>query len=505
ATRPAPTSTPAPAVPEVTPPAAAEATLVPPSAVPAGPLAQFGPFDVAAQAAAIVPAQRGDLDRAGEWNRYTLAVEAAPATRTLSGSMRLEYVNRDSVALDRVYFHLYPNLRDLAGQLVVNAVNVDGASVAVNYEARRYLLRVDLPQPLQPGAPTTISLDFATTTPINAGKSAYGAFNLQNGVFALASSYPIAAMVRDGVWDIATPDVRGDLVNSETALYDVTVLAPVDWKIAGTGLIVDGRLDAGKQVARIVSGPQRDFMLVLSQLQAVSGTAGDTKVTSYYRPGEDAAGKAALDVAIRSIELYNRRFGAYPLAEFDLLPVDAGTFLGVEYPGMTLIEHKLYASLGTQFETTIAHEVAHQWWYSTIGNNVQREAWLDEALATYSQVVYAEAYMGPEAAQGQLDIVRESYRRARTAGRDTAVSQPNTAIRSYFSIVYAKGALFFQALRGRIGDDAFFRALQDYYGSHRYGIATGADLMGASEAACACELDDLYNSWILSDTPVDIP
>jgi aminopeptidase N len=460
---------------------------------------------VAAQAAALAPAFQGDLAGAGQWNRYVISAEAEPQRRTLSGSLRLEYLNRDSVPLDRLYFRLFPNLRDFAGQLDVLSVSVDGASQPVAYEQRRYLLRVDLPQTLAPGAATTVNLAWRTVTPANAGSRYYGAFNLQNNVFALASSYPIVAMVRDGAWDIATPDVRGDLVNSETSLYDVTLSAPADWMVAGTGVVVDGRLDAGRQLVHIVSGPQRDFMLTLSQLEAVSGSAGATRVTSYYRAGEQAAGQAALRAATQAIELYNQRFGSYPLAEFDLLPVDAGTFLGVEYPGMTLIEHKLYAQPGTQLEITIAHEVAHQWWYSTIGNNVQNEAWLDEALATYSQIIYAEQQIGPEEARRQLDTQRESYRRARAAGRDTAIAQPNPRIRSYYAIVYAKGALFFQALRERIGDEAFFHALQEYYATHRYGIATGADLMGAAEASCGCELDDLYNSWILSADPVEIP
>lgn len=459
---------------------------------------------LADQAAALLPESRSDLDRAGEWNRYSITATIDPVRPSISGRLVLEYTNRDSVALDRLYFRLFPNLADFAGRLDVSAIVLSGQQRKVVYEQKRYLLRVDLPSQLRPGEATTIAIDFRTSTPVNAGRKYYGAFNLQNNVLALASSYPLVAMVRDGVWDIKVPDTRGDLVNSETALYDVILTAPVDWTLVTTGSAVDGRLDAGRQTARFVSGPQRDFMIVATRLKAVTGDADGTRVNSFYLPGNEAGGQQALRAAVNAIQVYNRRFGRYPFAEFDVVPVDAGTFLGVEYPGITLIEQRLYRQ-PRQLEVVIAHEVAHQWWYSLVGNNVQTQAWLDEALASYSQVIYAEEITGREAANAELAQFRASYRNIRNAGRDTIVEQPNQRIRNYYPIVYAKGALFFQALRNQIGEEAFGRFLKTYYADHRYGFTNRADMLGSAELACGCELDQLARDWIETAAPVAIP
>lgn len=471
-------------------------------------LSAWAPIQQAAalddQAAALLPEFRSDLDRAGEWNRYTISATIDPQRPSITGRLVLEYTNRDSGALDRLYFRLFPNLADFAGRLEVSALTVGGQQRKVVYEQQRYLLRVDLPKPLGPGESINVAMDFRTSAPANAGRKYYGAFNLQNSVFALASAYPIVAMVRDGVWDIKIPDARGDLVNSETALYDVTLTAPADWTLVTTGSAVDGRLDAGRQTARFVSGPQRDFMIVATRLKAVTGNADGTRVNSFYVAGNEAGGQAALRAAVNSIQVYNARFGRYPFAEFDVVPVDAGTFLGVEYPGITLIEQRLYRQ-PRQLEIVVAHEVAHQWWYSIIGNNVQTQAWLDEALASYSQVIYAEEITGREAANAELAQFRSSYRNARTAGRDTIIEQPNQRIRSYFPIVYAKGALFFQALRNQIGEDAFDRFLKTYYADHRYAVANRADMLGSAEQACSCELDRLARDWIETAAPVAIP
>lgn len=386
-------------------------------------------------------------------------------------------------------------------------VAVDGQAVAVVYEEQHYLLRVDLPQPLAPGAAAVVTLDFVTRAPQNASDTFYGAFNKQNGVLALASSYPIVAIVRGGAWDITRPrdNNQGDFVNSETALYEVTLTAPADWSIVTTGVVVDGRLDGGGQTARIVSGPQRDFMISLTQLKHVGADVDGTRINSYYRAGHEQGGQLALDAAANSLRAFNARYGRYPLAELDFVEISASTFSGVEYPGLILMESSLYAS-GRGLELTIAHETGHQWWYSLVGNDVQTAAWIDEALASYSQIVYQEQVHGPEAAERELEVFRQRYLGAVQAGRDDVVEQPlSTFRRNYVALVYGKAVLFFQALRERIGEPAFDQFLHEYYATHRYDYVSGTDLLASAEGACACELDELYQSWITMVTPLELP
>ena len=502
-----------PTVPRATAAPTALATQLPAATAVATPAAPAGansplldaPLDPRAQAKALLPEFAADIDRAGEWNRYSISAAIDPQARTIVGRERIEYTNRDSVALDRLYFHLYPNLRAFAGSLGVSALTVDGQPREVAYERQRYLLRVDLPQPLAPGASSTVAFDFRTAAPQNASADFYGAFNEENGVLALASSYPIAAIVRSGAWDLGLSDPRGDFVNSETALYDVTLTAPADWSLATTGVLLDGRLDGGKQIARIVSGPQRDFAITATQLQSISANVDGTTINSYYRAEHAQSGKLALQAASDALRIFNARYGRYPLAELDVIEVAASNFLGVEYPGLIMIEQRLYAD-GNGLAITVAHEVAHQWWYSQVGNNVLTEAWLDEALASYSQIVYQEGVNGPDAAERELEGFRQRYRQALADGRDAPVEQPTTAFRgNYVALVYGKAVLFFQAMRKQIGEEAFDRFLHTHYAKHRYGYIGGADLLADAEGACSCDLDALYADWITKAVPVEIP
>src|SRR6266511_5057798 len=198
------TPTDAPLAPTAAPATPTDAPLAP-TAAPAAPAPTAAPLNPQDQAAALLPGFAGDLGRAGEWNRYTISAAIDPAARTIAGGLRLEYTNRDSVALDRLYFHLYPNLPDFGGRLAAANLAVDGTPVELVYEAGRFLLRVNLPHPLAPGASATGTSDFSTAAPENASRNRYGAFNKESGVLSLASSYPTVAIVRRGDWDLGRP------------------------------------------------------------------------------------------------------------------------------------------------------------------------------------------------------------------------------------------------------------------------------------------------------------
>src|SRR5690606_28129598 len=100
------------------------------------------------------------------------------------------------------------------------------------------------------------------------------------------------------------------------------------------------------------------------------------------------------------------------------------------------------------FEYVTAHEVAHQWWYSMVGNDQTLFPWLDEALTEYSVALYY-AYMDGE--QGYNSIV-QSFADQFTAYEQVAQQQQvGDAVSDYSEdaygpIVYRKGAYFFHLL-----------------------------------------------------------
>lgn len=466
------------------------------------------PF-IAAQAAAMLPAHVADLAQAGAWDRYTIIAALSPGERRVRGTVSVEMSNRSARTYERLYFHLYPNHPDFGGRLDVTGARVDGLPVASGTEQGDTLIWLALPRPLAPGGTARAELSFVARTPRDASAETFGAFNQEAGLWSLANFYPILArQFVDTGWDRRPIESRGDFVVSSTALYDVTIDAPMDWTLVSTGARLDAApVSAGVRRERFVSGPQREFYLGATRgIGQASAIVDGTRIVSHYQPDDSEAGRRALRVAEQALRIFSARYGPYPLAELEVVQGAMTTFLGMEYPGVVLIEQELYEGNGRSLETTVAHEIAHQWWYSMVGNDAQGEPWLDEGLASYSQVLYYEGIGAPELAAAELSFFRDYFGESRQRGRDAPLATPPTGLQGiYVPVIYAKGALFFHSLRGQIGEAAFDRFLKGYYADGRYREVAGPDLLRAAEAACACQLDQLYSDWVLTTAPVGIP
>jgi aminopeptidase N len=146
------------------------------------------------------------------------------------------------------------------------------------------------------------------------------------------------------------------------------------------------------------------------------------------------------------------------------------------------------------------HEVAHQWWYSLVGNDQLDEPWLDEALTEYTSLLYFEQRYGKKVAQSIVESVfQEPYEGLLHDGQDMPVGLPVAAYSRdlYGAVVYRKGALFFLEMRQLVGNKVFYKILRTYFEQYRYGVAYPQDLMAVAEQVSRKNLDPLYEKWIL--------
>lgn len=461
--------------------------------------------------ALVEPEQAGLAALAGA-PRYNLSLDIAQDLKSFQGSANVDFTNNENVALEALYFRLFPNEDGSYGDgaLRVQAVRLAGKPVETRLSLGDTVLEVPLPQALQPGEGVALEFEFQGQIPQDFGGSAtpdgYGIYNLSDGVLALSGWYPILAVYDDDGWNLDPPSKIGDSVYSDVGFYEVEISYPGDLILAATGLKVEQDERQGTITARFESGPARDFFIVASsEFELASQRVNDTIVNSYYLPANERAGRKALTVASEALEIYNDKFGPYVYRELDVVAAPMRNALGVEFPGIVLIGARLYEDPDKpDFDITIAHEVAHQWWYSTVGNDVFEEPWLDEALATYSSSIYYEYALGSGYQEGLEGYWQGRYEQLKSQGRDDRVTasldyferQPGQS--SYGGVVYIKGALFFKALREEIGDRAFFQALEAYYSKHSFGIARAADLLDEFETASGRDLSAFYDQWLYS-------
>jgi len=441
---------------------------------------------------------------------YDLSLEIQPDGMAYNGEVILVYTNKTGTELDELVFRLLPNAGVIfgTGSLEASGVKVNGTPVDPVPNADPSILRIPLPVTLLKGQTVTVRMNFSGQVPRDfAGEEqgAYGIFNFTQQVLSLSSWYPILAVFENGAWrtDAITP--IGDAVYSEMAVYTLEVTTPSHWEVAATGVAVSEHIinENGAVRRNYLSGPVRDFYLVASpDFSRLTTEAGGVTINAYGLPGFEEGNATALEVTTQSLEIFNEQFGNYPYTELDVVQIPLRNASGVEFPGIFLIKSDLYAHPDdVSFITTLAHEVAHQWWYNVVGNDVFNEPWLDEALATYTSGVYWEFQGGQQAYQGIRSYWQGRVQDLRDAGKDDRVSGTLTHFMEtdplrYGPIVYSKGALFFDALRAEVGDQAFFEALRAYYREYQFKIAHGQDLLNRFEATSGENLDELYTEWL---------
>jgi hypothetical protein len=449
----------------------------------------------------LPPAVEATADAAaneiGVLPEYRLALRLDATNRRLVGQQEVTFPNHTGLSLDEIVFRLYPNLPQYGGRMEAGPVWVDGQRAVPSLRADDTSLVIPLPRPLAPETAVVLRLEFEVDIPEK--EAVYALFGFSRGIWSLPDAYPLLAVHDGSAWHEDLAPAHSDAVFAQAARYEVTLTLPPGLTLVTTGSVMGDLLDADGQRSYYIAGePLRQFAWLASDSYSVAeGTVGETTLRSYYLPGDEVAGKAVLDIAAAALSAYEDAFGPYPFPQMVMAEAPLLHF-GMEYPGLNLIGADLYRGQPAQLEDRVVHEIAHQWWYAQVGNDQVNTPWLDEGLAEYSMAVYTRQAFGEERVStlvSQRWLV--PYQVAVENGYDAVVNQPSAAFSwEYEVIVYAKAALFFDALHRELGDDTFRAVLHEYVDRYRWQIATPDDFLRVAESISGQKLDGLYDAWI---------
>lgn len=452
-------------------------------------------------AAGLVESQQPVLTGLPGATVYHLDFEIAADLFHVIGTEEARYTNTEATALDEVQFRLFPNI--LGGEMTVGNLTADGQPVKPVYDLHNSLMRVPFSQPLQPGQSIVLRMEYAVTVPQSLDLN-YGVLAYAEDVLALAHAYPMICVHDDEGWNAEIPPQSGDVTYADASFFIVRVKAP-----AGLTLVTSGREvsrdEAGQvQVSIVASGPARDFYLAASPVwESVSQTYGEVTINS-YAPAELLGGAAfAKETASRASDVFSNRYAAYPYTELDIVATPT-LALGIEYPGMVAIADRIYdvdgsyrgAPASVYLETTVAHEVGHQWFYNLVGGDQLDHPWLDESLTQFATLQYFTDEYGADGADGFRESLEGRW--ATIGNAEIPIGLPVASYNNaeYSGIVYGRGPLFFEALREEIGTDAFDAFLRDYTRAFSWSVATPQALQSLAEKNCGCSLQALFDDWV---------
>ena len=150
---------------------------------------------------------------------------------------------------------------------------------------------------------------------------------------------------------------------------------------------------------------------------------------------------------------------------------------------------------GNAWESVIAHELFHQWF----GDLVTAESWsnitVNESFANYSEYLWNDYKYGKDAADAHNLEDMEGYLASGSENKDLVRFKYASREDLFDAVSYNKGGRILHMLRNYVGDDAFFKSLNNYLNTNKFKAGEAGQLRLAFEETTGQDMNWFWNQW----------
>jgi aminopeptidase N len=451
--------------------------------------------------AASVPS---DLPRVARPRHYRIAIEPDAERLTFTGTVAIELDVFEPV--DELTLHAHQLA--IASARLTSAAGGRPLQLRASPEPARQRLTLHSPRTLTPGA-YVIEIAYRGTISTQA-----------SGLFAL--DYPdkqTGKSVRALYTQFEPADARSFAPMfdepSYKATFDLAAVVPADRMAIGNMPIADEEaLPGGRKRVTFATTPRMSSYLlffalgVFERLTAAGPYGIELGVVSPAGSGEQA--RYALEATPALLDYYTDYFGLpYPLPKLDNVAAPGRSqFFGAMENWGAILTFERYLLLDpahadphaqAYIHTTLAHEVAHQWFGNIVTMAWWDDLWLNEGFASWMEIK-ASARFHPEwyPMFGRINGRENAMAIDAIATTQPVIRPVGTvaeATEAFDAIAYSKGAAVIAMLEAYAGEDTWRSGIRRYLASHRYGNTTSEDLWRAVEQAGATELPAIAHDF----------
>ena len=423
------------------------------------------------------------------------------------------------------------------------------------------LMRVDLPQPLAPGATTEFTIEWAFNIveedAINA-RSGYEHFPDDprkggNDIFLLAQWFPrmVAYSDYEG-WHNKEFLGRGEFT-LEFGDYEVAMTVPSDHVVAATGTIQnpDAVLTATQRQRLETAKNAKEPVFIVTPQEAAAAEAGNPKGTKTWKfaatnvrdfawassrkfmwdaqgvkqPGAENETVLAMSFwpkeggelwrkystasIVHTLKVYSRFSFDYPYPTAQSINGPVG---GMEYPMITFNGPRTILnkdgsrtySLATKMGLVgvVIHEIGHIYFPMTVNSDERQWTWMDEGLNSFLDSV--AGYEWDPNMPWTRSLPRDMIPYMVSSSQQPIMTQSDS-INDLGSNAYGKPSAALHLLRDTIiGRERFDFALKEYARRWKFKRPTPADFFRTMEEASGTDLDWFWRGWFYTTDHVDI-
>ncbi|KAH6565832.1 hypothetical protein BASA50_000053 [Batrachochytrium salamandrivorans] len=253
---------------------------------------------------------------------------------------------------------------------------------------------------------------------------------------------------------------------------------------------------------------------IVSNFESIeSKTTNGITVRVWTQRNSTRLGEYALTVAVKVMEFFQTTYAIpFPLPKCDFIAIpdfQAGAMENwglITFRDTALLFDPAISSAGNKqgVASTIAHELAHQWFGNLVTMKWWSDLWLNEGFAEFM------TYKGTHAAEPEwkmLDqFVPSDLMRALNADQSMfthpiaiPVKNPDEIQEIFDDISYGKGSAILRMLEGyletKFGPDYFFSHLSGYLKNHSYANAETSQLWQALQGPDSGNIASFMSTW----------
>lgn len=202
------------------------------------------------------------------------------------------------------------------------------------------------------------------------------------------------------------------------------------------------------------------------------------------------------------MDFFGEKFGKYPFEVYGNIVMDTnlGGAAALETQTLPLYDRGIVSG-DRRAETVLVHELAHHWFGNSVSPSDWKDIWLNEGLASYSELLWAEKQGGEKALQRRLQRAEQTVK---AYGSKDPIAEPK-ADGLFDAKVYQGGTLAVHALRREVGDEAFFTILKTYQERFKDSTASTQDLIAVASEVAKTDLAPFFDKWVYSETLPPVP
>ena len=248
------------------------------------------------------------------------------------------------------------------------------------------------------------------------------------------------------------------------------------------------------------------FMMAVGNFKVYKDNWKGKEVSYYLEPKYAPYAKTIFGYTPETIGFYSKLLGIdYPWNKYSQIVVRDYVSGAMENTTATL--HGDYVQ-GTdrefldryystsEGESTVVHELFHQWF----GDYATAESWsnltVNESFADLSETLWAEYKYGKDEGDAHIAADRKNYLgNAEAATKDLVRFHYNDKEDVFDVVTYQKGGAILYMLRNFLGNDAFYKGLNIYLKTNAFKNAEAQQLRLAFEEASGKDLNWFFNQW----------